>query len=490
MARAQSSGTRTEKVDVVIVGAGGGLAAAVAAAEKGAKVLVIEGRKKAGGNITMARGFLAADSPVQKRLKIMARKEDLFNTSMSYAHWQVDPLIIKAVIDKSGDTVGWLEEMGVVFGDVPHSYFNQFPRIYHIPDGHGPRLVKALLGRCGDLGVQILYGTKATKVLTDKKGGVVGVEAETNGSAIRAEAKSVVIGTGGYSGNRELLKKHYAHYTENIRLYGLPNMGDGLRMATEAGAGTEGLGTILHMGPFFEGSLYVHQISQEGSMIWVNNAGQRFANEAHEVPSETANALNRQPGKVCYALFDESIKRSFMEEGLVRAVDSHYPIGMKMTQLDEYLRKEVENGKAVISMSWEEIAVWIGAQCDILKSAISEYNGYCVRRQDGTFYKDPKFLRPLQTPPFYALRCCQAFHGTIGGIRINHRMEVLNDSGFSIPGLFALGNDTGGWFHDTYPYHLTGTALSFALNSGRIAGESAADHAKGREATGKGGFLH
>ena len=474
--RRGSDGGRAE-ADLVIVGAGGGLAAAVAAAEKGARVLLLEKRRQAGGNVALARGFLAAESPVQRRLKIDARKEELFNTTMSYGHWQIDPMIIKALVDRSGDTVRWLEEMGIVFSDVPHCYFNQFPRIYHIPEGHGRALTRALTKRCVDFGVKILYNTRATRVLTDKRTGVTGVEAEGKDSGLTIDTKAVVIATGGYSGNKELLKKHYLHYTESMRLYGLPNAGDGLNMAREAGAATEGLGTVLTMGPFFEGSLYVHAVAVEPNVMWVNSRGGRFINEAYDVSSETANALNRQPGKISYTLFDESIKEGFIKEGLIRGADSHYPVGTKMTELDEYLRKEVRSGNAVISRSWEEIAVWMGADFETLNESVSHYNRCCGQHLDDLCYKDRRFLDPLRTPPFYALRCCQAFHGTIGGIKINHRMEVLDTLDRPIPGLFAMGNDTGGWVSDTYCFVLTGSALAFALNSGRIAGENAAAYA-------------
>jgi fumarate reductase flavoprotein subunit len=292
--------------EIVVIGGGGGLAAAVAAAEKGAKVILLEKRKKTGGNIALARGFLAAESPVQKRMKIDARKEELFKTAMDYAHWTINPRIIRALMDKSGETIQWFEEMGVNFKDVPHSYNNQFPRIYHIPEGHGARLVEVLFEKCKNLGVQVLCETSAKRILTGKRGEVTGVLAIRKDKEIRIDAKSAIIATGGFSGNRELLKKYHPHYTDSLRLYGLPNMGDGLHMATEAGAAMEGLGTILAMGPLFEGSLYVHAVAMESNTVWVNRRGERFVNEAYEVPSETANALNRQPDKIYTCLMKRS----------------------------------------------------------------------------------------------------------------------------------------------------------------------------------------
>jgi fumarate reductase flavoprotein subunit len=92
------------------------------------------------------------------------------------------------------------------------------------------------------------------------------------------------------------------------------------------------------------------------------------------------------------------------------------------------------------------------------------------------FMKDPRFLQPLRIAPYYAFKCVPSFHGTIGGIKINHRMEVLDKQGHPIPGLYAGGIDTGGWESDTYCLTLSGSAFGFALNSGRIAAENASKY--------------
>jgi len=476
----ENAPTEVLKADAVVIGSGGGLAAAAAAAEKGVKVIVLEKRKKEGGNILMARGLMAAESPAQKRMKIDARREELFRTAMSYAHWNVNPRIIKALIDRSGDTVRWFEEMGVVFSEIPHEYHNQLPRIYHIPEGKGLKLVEVLREKCQALGVEVLCGTRATKILMGPGGDVEGVLANRNGEDIRIDAGSVVIATGGYSGNKRMLKKYYPHYSDTLKLYGKPNTGDGYDMAVEAGADTEGLGVVLAMGPFFQGALYVHAVTMEPNTVWVNRLGERFVHEDSETPSETANALNRQPGKISYALFDDTIRKGFMEYGLMKAVEASFPAMTKMVELERYLQKEVEKGHAVIASDWKKIARWVGSEDGRLEKTVDEYNAYCRQGYDESFYKDRRYLQPLVTPPFYALKCCQAFHGTIGGIKINHRMQVLDHQDRVIPGLFAIGNDAGGWVAGTYYFTLTGTALAFALTSGRIAGENISAFISGR----------
>ena len=160
---------RGYNTDVAVIGSGGGLAAAVAAAERGAKVIVLEKRKVFGGNTAMARALFAAESPIQRRLRIDARKEDLFKASMSFSHWKINPEIIRAFINKSGDTIAWLEKQGVKFLDVPNAFFNQVPRIYHLPDGYGAALTRSLAEKCREHGVTLLSETPAKQILDPER---------------------------------------------------------------------------------------------------------------------------------------------------------------------------------------------------------------------------------------------------------------------------------------------------------------------------------
>lgn len=462
--------------DVVVIGSGGGLAAAMAAVEKGARVVILEKRKVFGGNTALARALLAAESPIQRRLRIDARKEDLFKTSMSFSHWKINPEIIRAFINKSGDTIAWLEKLGVKFLDVPNAFFNQVPRIYHLPDGYGAALIRTLVERCRERGVALLNETSAKQILIQKEKGVSGVIARGKNGQLTISTKSVVIATGGYSGNKRLLKKYCPQYTEDAHVHGIAHRGDGILMARKAGAASEGLGTLLSMGPFYTGSLQGGIISVEANTVWVNKRGNRFADESTHIASESANALDRQPGKISFTLFDEAIKQRFIKDGIIRGHHRSYPPGTRMVDLDMHLKKDIRDGHVKVGNSWKIIAEWIGADHERLKHTIDVYNHACDRGFDDLFFKDRRYLQPLRKPPYYAQICHQAFHGTTGGIKINERMEVLDQEERIIPGLFAAGNDTGGWASDTYNYVLTGTAFAYAINSGRIAGETAAEY--------------
>jgi fumarate reductase flavoprotein subunit len=465
------------ETEIAIVGGGGaGLAAAVAAAEKGAEVVVLEKRHILGGNSAMAEGLLAVESPAQKRMNIDVTRDDVFRMAMNYAHFRLNPRIVRAFIDKSGDTIQWLEGKGLAFEVLP-LYPHQRIRTWHCLQRGGVEIIDTLSKECKDLGVRLFRETGANKLFADQKGNVSGIVATTKDKEFRIKACAAIIATGGYGGNNEMLKKYCLDYNENMYLQGIPNMGDGLLMATEIGAATEGLGLVQFSGHTIPGASFnLTAASDEPNMIWVNKKGERFIDESAGFNRfESVNAVLRQPDKVSYTLFDESIKENIMNHGVIKGLGRYVVSGKKLTELGKILESEARKGNVKISNSWDEIAKWMGINPQTLKATIDEYNSCCDQRHDGVFAKDPKYLDALRTPPCYAIRCYPRFLGTIGGIKVNHHMEVLAQSDEPIPGLFAAGVDTGGWEFDTYNAVLSGSTFGFAINSGRIAGENAAD---------------
>jgi fumarate reductase flavoprotein subunit len=479
MKSVKTSKSKNSDSQIIIIGGGGaGLAAAVTAAGKGGKVVVLEKRRVLGGNTVMAYVMFGAETPFQKRMNINIPRDMAFKIAMGYAHWKTDPRIVRAFIDKSGDTVRWLEEKGIEFEYMPNYYPDQVPRAFQIMKGGGGIMTKIFAKECKDLGVQFLYQTTARKIVTNKKREVIGVLAITKEKEVKIAAKSVIIATGGYAGSKGLMKKYCPDFSEDLVQFGMPiSVGDGLRLATGAGAATEGLGLLQLIGPRFATSSYIAAIVVEPNTIWLNKRGERFVDESLSFRwPEAANALARQPDKVCYNLFDEKIKQVFMKEGVSRGW-MKYPTGTRMTELDKEIRAQLSKGEIKISDSWEEIAKWMRVAPQILKTTIDEYNHFCEQRYDPIFAKDPKFLIPVSTPPFYALKCYQGFHGTVGGIKINQHMEVLDKNDKPIRGLYAAGSDTGGWEGDTYCLDLSGSTFAFAVSSGRIAGENALTYA-------------
>jgi len=476
---------------VIIGGGAAGLAAGLAAAEKGASIIILEKRSALGGNAIMAGGIFAAESPTQKRAMIDLRRDDCFRTAMNYAHWKINPLIVRVLIDRSGDTIRWLEEKGLNFTCFPEALPGQGG--FHLPNGAGAGLIKHLAGECKKRGVKILSRTQAKKIITGKKSEVSGVQAIANGEEFIIKTKSIIISTGGYGGNKKLLKKYCSDYRDNMTCYGVPNMGDGLVMAMALGADTEGLGIMLMAGPTLPKSIQLHigtepnvirvQLSAlilEPNTMWVNNRGKRFCDESIGFNHfESANPVVIQPDNASFTLFDSKILQDWIEQGFILGMGTPLGVqGKRLQGLERAIQEQAERGWVKIADTWDQIADWIGADPKILKATIEEYNANCENGYDPTFNKGRKYLVSLRLPPYYAIKARTDILGTIGGIKINEHMEVLDKKGKPIPGLYSAGIDTGGWSSESYNGLLPGNAFGFSINAGRIAGENAIDYVK------------
>ena len=492
-------GIKKEKkldADIVIIGSGGaGLAAAVAAAERGASVIVLEKRSGLGGNSARAFGIFAAESPVQKRAHIDCSRDRCFKIAMDWAHWKINAAIIRAFIDKSGDTIRWLEEKGLEFACNFHNP-DQEP-VFHLIKGRGAALIKVLTQKCRDMGVQLLTRSPAKKILTGSEGDIIGVLAESDGGEFTIASRSVIISSGGYGGNKVLLRKYCPDYRDDMERIGFPHTGDGLTMAIQAGAATEGLGILLLGMPsaLHPPDLKVKPgtkpgISQIGLIsiaadprtLWVNKTGQRFVDEnLNNIHFLNSNAIIRQPDNLCYTLWDSKITQTIAKKGPSQSMGlPKEEEGDMLPGLEKDLRTQADKKDFVkIFNSRDEISAWMGADPKVLKASIDKYNAACDQGYDPIFSKDREYLMPLRTPPYYGIRWHASFINTIGGININEHTEVLDKNGDPIPGLYAAGVDTGGWESATYCMRLPGHAFGFSVYSGRIAGENASVFIKG-----------
>lgn len=233
------------ETNVVIIGAGtSGLAASVAAAEQGARVIVVEKAATTGGTGNMGMGAFAVESKRQKGMP--PTRDEAFRIFMEYTHWRVDARLVREYIYKSADTIDWIEKMGLEFRE---SDGPLFPGAYVKPHelklntagpGYGgfAVLMKAMTDRARSLGVQFLLQTMAIKVLKEA-GKIAGVVAEdNNGEEVRIKSSAVIVGSGGFGGNHEMIKKYTPNeYGRDMFPIDVPGMlGEGIRMAWEAGA--------------------------------------------------------------------------------------------------------------------------------------------------------------------------------------------------------------------------------------------------------------
>jgi len=479
--------------DVVIIGGGGaGLPAAISAKRAGAKnVIILEKTSVPGGNAALSHGIFAAESPAQKRQGLNVFADKLFIDRMEEAEWKVDPELSRDLIYKSKEILKWLADKGLVLdyvialaGSEGFESSENAPRVFHMFEAEldkdkaiGTKLIDTLVRECGYLGVKLLCNTTAKKIINDKYGRVKGVLADTKDGSINITANSVIIAAGGFAGNKNLIEKYFPSFGD-VYNNGLPHMtGDGILMAAEAGAADDDQVSLGFMGPHhYPWAMSLNLLLRRPHVMLVNKNGERYIGSPRKGGT---HALNRQPGKICYALLDSALLRDIIRKREVcgsgeQAMGDN---GAWLDVLEDDLKKESAEGKVKIAETWEEIAEYTGAKPEVLKATVERYNSFCDKRYDEDFLKESRYLIPLRIPPYYAVLGRQGFDGTGGGIKINSRMEVLDKQGSPVAGLYAAGDNAAGFLSIAYKY--PGQALAFALYSGFASGENAAKFSLG-----------
>ncbi len=171
----------------------------------------------------------------------------------------------------------------------------------------------------------------------------------------------------------------------------------------------------------------IHEALLRPETLWVNKNAERFINE--RVSFMACPALIRQPGAVLHALLDSRIKDHIKANPTPRQIQMD---GLDWFRtLDEDLQAEAgwKRQTVAIADSWDELARKIGVNADVLQATVDRYNLLCEQGRDADFVKDPQFLMPLRTPPYYALLGVRFCHGTEGGVKVNERMEVTGREG-------------------------------------------------------------
>lgn len=479
------------KTQIVVIAAGpSGLSAAVQAAEDGAEVIVVEKAAAVGGAANMGMGPLGIGTRYQKQNMTDISVEKAFSMFMEYTHYNVDARLVKRYFEQSAETIEWLEDMGVEF-EGAFRYFPKSEATWHIVKtdaGIGPRAAsfmnKALYARAQELGVKVLLETPAKKIIMEN-GKVAGVLAEDkDGNEVKITCRAAIICTGGAGCNKQFILEETGYrHGEDMFNFAIPGiMGDGLRMAWEAGADKlpvriEQTAVVVGVDDL-PGS--IANIFGQPNLL-VNKFGKRFMNE-DEMQNGTylSNAVSHQKDRTGYSIVDTSIVKYYMRNGvdnvsLVRPDPdvSDFIQGIAMAQ---------ENGNMdlIVADTIEELAQKAGIDEDSLVNTVEDYNDYCDS-VDEEFFKPKKYLRPLIKAPYYCAKICPGGYGTVGGIRINENCEACGKDFEPIPGLYAAGADSCNIYDDSYMFLLPGNSMGYAVNTGRIAAMSASEYIDSEE---------
>lgn len=286
--------------DVVVVGQGAaGTAAAFAAAEQGAKVIGIEKKGVVGGTGNFSEGIFAVGSKMQRDYYIPLTKDEAFKKIMGYGHWRSNARLVRAFVDKSADTVDWMQKHGVKFEKLTTNYPGGL-YTWHIYEGRGAGWINALQKKGKEqYGMQVLLNTPAEKLIFGKDGKVAGVVAkDKDGNTLNIHAKAVIIATGGFADNPEMMKK-YTRFPNTDGLAQAGKNGVGIQMAWSAGGGKEGLEVQQSYRPGPRAVSTTNHVSATAKQphLWLTPNGERFCDETimGDWPA-AGNALERIGG--------------------------------------------------------------------------------------------------------------------------------------------------------------------------------------------------
>lgn len=481
------------KVDVgVIAGGPSGLAAAISAAENGAEVAVFEKSNITGGSANMGMGPFAVESKIQKAMMDSLTKEDAFSQYMADVDWNVDAQIVHDYFWRSGETIDWLMDMGVRFVGA----LKNFPTsraTWHVvqpEDGGqvGSRcasvMYKKMTERAKELGVKFYLSTPVTS-LKKENGKITGFYAKSeSGEEYDVQAGASIVCTGGFGTNPELIASETGYTMgKDMFTFMIPGIvGDGVKMVWEAGGkkGRMMMEKIIGhpMPAAMTGEVNQFLNFMQGSPIAVNKSGRRVCDESvMQNMAIGANIINYQQDRTVYKILDDKMIRYFRKNGQ-EFPNEVFP-GDPTDRFEEVWEDCAQKYPdcAFIADSVEELAEKMGIPSEALAETIQNYNQMCEQNYDEQFGKPRQFLRAIDGKKFYGYRLSISAYGSLGGIKVNPSYEVLAKDDSVMPGLYAAGSDCCEIYNGTYNYYFPGNSMGYAINSGRFAGENAADFA-------------
>ena len=444
------------ETDVVVIGAGGaGMTAAIMLNQAGANFVLLEKMPYAGGNTTKATGGMnAAETHYQKEQGIEDSTALFAADTMKGGHALNDASLVAVMANESAGAIDWLDTIGAALPKISFSGGASVNRIHAPEDGSGVGafLVDRFSAKLDELGVEIMFDTTATELLTDDEGKICGVKAEGAEYNYTFKCKAVILATGGFGANEAMYTQYRPDLKGTVTTNAPGATGDGIVMAEALGADLVDIEQIqLHPTVEQTTSILITESVRGDGAILVNQGGVRFTNELLTRDAVSAAELE-QEGQYAWIIFDQNLR-------------DH----LKATE------KYVKSGITVQADTIEGLAEQLGMDPEVLKKTVDDWNGYVKDQRDPDFGRTTGMNADLTTAPYYAIKIAPGIHHTMGGVKIDTAAQVINKEGKAIPGLFAAGEVCGGVHGGN---RLGGNAVADIVIFGRIAAQSALDYIK------------
>lgn len=485
-----------ESCDVVVVGLGtSGLVAASAAAKEGAKVIGLDrATSMAGTNASMVSGVWAIESSPELEYDNHLTVKDMFDFIWTGTHYQTNAPLLRNVLPASGKGIDLMIEGGVPFmfafegADENTLMLNRGGHIYATS---GAERAEALQGMLDKFGVDSRWDANVTNLLVED-GQVMGVRYENGGKTTDVKACNVIVATGGFIQNEDMLREYYS----GALMYGTGNQyndGAGIKLAQSAGA---------QMGKNFSTSINesgacnmkssarfvsledcnatpVFSLPLFGGLM-VNKHGMRFMDEGTMAKHTMYCGEPLLREGVYYMVIDDGLINELATTPVMDFISEdafgNMAPGVQMGFMDKTLTALPDMVQQGIDEGW----IWKADTAEALAEAtgltnlpetLTTYNEYCKNGVDEEMFKEQQFLRAVDNGALYVVELDIAAWVTLGGIKTDGFCRAVNADADVIPGLFVAGVDGDFW---AVPYFEGGSCQGFCVGSGYLAGVTAA----------------
>lgn len=461
------------ETDVVVLGSGAaGMFAAVEAAEIGAETIVLESQAEIGGSTRLSSGYVTlceTDLIPDGRDELL---QDLDEAHHFDSHFELSRLYVES----AADTWRRLKDLGLEFVDTMQ--FAHMSRPWaHEPGGigGGAEIIAKLESAAQRRGVDIRVASRATALIRNAAGRIIGVVAESQDRRTTFRArKAVILATGGFTRNLDLIRQYGRKGADMfLPVTAKGSQGDGLRM----GMGVDAATSYLQIGiaptvPVDPSRGDAASLANYKGAILVNRDGKRFCRES-DVYLELSWAGIEQPDQMMIQIYDSAIRRDYLE----------WRLSATLGLCEEYSAPDIAQLAALLAKQF-------GVDAAALVETVATYNGYVDAGHDPEFGRTNLVgssgeLRRIETGQFFAAVLRPGTTHFNGGLRVSRNMQMLRADGEIIPGLYAAGEVTGGFHGAGY---MSGTFVGSALIFGRIAGRNAADERRAWGETEAGSF--
>nr|WP_281496520.1 FAD-dependent oxidoreductase [Pseudohalocynthiibacter sp. F2068] len=455
--------------DVVIIGAGAsGLTAALAAAEQGAEVVVLERDASPSGSTSMSSGFVPAPGTrFQRAIGVTDDTPDLFCADlMAKSYGKSDERLARLAALTIGPAMEWLADAGKVEWHVLDDFL--YPgharhRMHAVPEKTGAALEARLLAAAAEADIALVTEALAETLYVDETGEAMAVGvSRPDGSVEVIGCKTLILACNGYGGSAEMVAEHIPQIAGGEYYGHAGNTGHAVAWGQALGAalkhlsGYQGHGSLAYP----HGILISWALMMQGA-IQVNREGRRFSNEMGGYSEQAVKVID-QLGGIAWNIYDGA-RHDFAVAG--------FP---------DY-REAIKAGAIRSAETVAELAAATGLPAGALAETIAEAQALAQGTGTDSLGRDFSDVAPL-AGPFYAVKVTGALFHTQGGLVIGDDARVLRKDGTTFPNIYASGGAACGVSGPAVEGYLSGNGLLTAIAFGYLAGRHAAAQTKGGEA--------